>query len=246
MKIFKNIFKFFLSLRLSICLLVVLLSLLFYGSFMMPEKGEFQTLHTTPLFQWLMENPSGITWWLWAAIGVLSLLTVNTLLCSIESILKKRGSKHWLLIISPQVIHVGFLFMLLAHLLSSFGSFKGTTFVYKDTMLHLPNGLIVIFNGINTDIDPSGYIRDWSADITFFKEGRQLTGDVIRPNSPSFQDGFGIYIKTVQSGPFPAALIEVSREPGAFWALVGGLLFLTGIITLLIFKVKREDMHVNK
>lgn len=69
---------------------------------------------------------------------------------------------------------------------------------------------------------------------------------MIRPNSPSFQDGFGIYIKTVQSEPFPAALIEVSREPGAFWALVGGVLFLTGMITLLIFKVKREDMQVNK
>lgn len=246
MNIFKNIFKFFLSLRLSIWLLVVLLSLLFYGSLMMPEKEEFQTLHATPLFQWMMENPSGITWWLWAAIGVLSLLTVNTLLCSIESILKKRGSKHWLLIISPQVIHIGFLFMLLAHLLSSCGSFKGTTFVYKGTMLQLPNGLTVIFDGINTDIDPSGYIRDWSADIRYFKEGRQLTGDVIRPNSPSFQDGFGIYIKTVQSEPFPAALIEVSREPGAFWALVGGVLFLTGMITLLIFKVKREDMQVNK
>jgi hypothetical protein len=44
--------------------------------------------------------------------------------------------------------------------------------------------------------------------------------------------------------PFPAALIEVSREPGAIWALVGGLFFLAGMITLLILKIKKEE-HFN-
>lgn len=241
MNILKNMLNFFLSLRTSIWLLLALLCLLFYGSIIMPSKEEFQTLHTVPLFQWLMENPYSITWWLWGAIGILSLLTANTLLCSIESIIKKRGSRHWLLIISPQVIHIGFLFILLAHLLSSYGSFKGTTFVYKGTMLQLPNGLTVVFDGINIDIDPSGYMRDWSADIKYFRGGRQIKSDVILPNNPSFQDGFGIYIKTVRLEPFPAALIEVSREPGAFWALVGSVLFLAGMITLLMLKIKRED-----
>ncbi|OGW38299.1 MAG: hypothetical protein A2Y97_04670 [Nitrospirae bacterium RBG_13_39_12] len=240
----KNILNFFLSLRLSIWLIFVLLSLLFYGSFVMPKEKEFQTLNTIPLFQWMNENNSGITWWLWAAIGILVLLTVNTLLCSIESVIKKRVSKHWILIISPQLIHVGFLFILFSHLLSSYGSFRGTAFVYEGSALQLPNGLTVVFAAINTDIDHSGFIKNWSADIKYFDERRQMTKDVISPNNPSFQDGFGIYIKTVRLEPVPAALIEVSREPGAFCALVGGVLFLAGMVTLLIFKMKKEDARI--
>ncbi len=198
-------------------------------------------MQTLPLFQWMLENPFDVTWWLWGSIGILSLLTANTILCSIESILKKREARQWLLIISPQIVHIGFLFILLAHLLSSYGSFKGTAFVYKDTVLALPNGLEVMFEEIRTSVDPSGYVTDWSSDIRYFKEGSPLSSDVIRPNSPSFKDGLGIYIKTVKVAPFPVAMIEVSRDPGALWALTGGILFMGGIITLLMLKIKREE-----
>jgi hypothetical protein len=241
MNILKNILKIFLSIRTSIWLMLVMLFLLFYGAFVMPLKEEFLMLHTTPLFQWLLENPPAITWWLWGAIVVASLLAVNTLLCSIESLIKRRSARHWLLFISPQIIHIGILFMLLAHLLSSFGGFKGTTFVYRGTVLQLPNGQDVVFDDITIDRDESGYISDWSAHIRYFRNGRHLTSDVILPNDPSFQEGFGIYIKTVQMRPFPAALIEVSREPGAIWALVGGIFFLAGMMTLLILKIKKEE-----
>lgn len=241
MNTLKKILNLFLSLRTAIWLILTLLFLLLYGSIIMPVKEEFQGLHMLPLFQWMLENPFDVTWWLWGSLGILSLLTANTILCSIESIFRKREAKQWLLIISPQIIHIGFLFILLAHLLSSYGSFKGTAFVYKDTVLALPNGLEVMFEEIRTSVDPSGYVTDWSSDIRYFKEGRHLSSDVIRPNSPSFKDGLGIYIKTVKVAPFPVALIEVSREPGALWALAGGILFMGGMITLLMLKIKREE-----
>ncbi len=241
MSVVKRILDFFLSLRTTIWLLLALLCLLLYGSFIMPSKEAFQALHYMPLIEWLQESPLGITWWLWSSMAVLVLLTANTFLCSIESVIKKRGARKWLLIISAQVMHAGFLFILLAHLLSSYGSFKATTFVYRGTVLQLPNGLVVAFDGINADIDPSGYVEDWSADIRYFREGREIARDVIVPNGPSFRSGLGIYIKTVKMAPFPSALIEVSREPGALWALIGGILFIAGIVTLLILKIQRED-----
>jgi hypothetical protein len=243
MNIVKKIFSFLISLRLTILILLALLCILFYGSLIMPDKDEFQNLNSIPLFQWLMENPLSLTWWIWAAIGMLSFLTINTILCSVDSIIKRSGSRHWLLIISPQVIHAGFLFILLAHLLSSYGASRGITFVYKGSIIQMPNDLVVMFDAINADVDSSGDITDWSAEIKYLKKGRQIKSDVILPNNPSFQDGIGIYIKTVQLRPFPVAMIEVSREPGAFWALVGGVLFLTGMITLLMFKIKREDVQ---
>ncbi len=240
MAIAKKILDFFLSLRTTLWLIFMLLSLLLYGSLIMPSKEEFQTLHVVPLFQWMADNPLVVVWWLWAAVGVLSILTANTLFCSVESVLKKTGAKNMLLVISPQVIHIGFLFVLLAHLLSSYGSFKETGFVAKGTAIPLSDGTSVLFEEINADIDSSGYVSDWHAGISYLREGVRLKSDVIRPNSPSFHGGFGIYIKTVRFQPFPVALIEVSRDPGALWALIGGILFLAGMTTLLALKVKRE------
>ncbi len=237
----KKFLTLFLSLRTAIWLLLTLICLLFYGAVIMPVREEFQALHTVRLFQWVAENPPGITWWLWASLGVISLLTANTLLCSIESIMKKKSARQWLLILSPQVVHIGFLFILLAHLLSGYGSFRGTAVVYENAGLTLPNNNDVVFKSIHVDTDPMGYSKDWSADIEYFKDGRSLKADRIRPNRPSFQDGLGIFIKTVQFRPYPVAVIEVSREPGAVWALIGGILFMAGMITLLLFKIRKEE-----
>lgn len=242
MNIGKNIYNFFFSLRTCIWLLLALICFLLYGASITTLKEEFHALNAVLLFHWLKENPVHITWWLWGAIGVLSFLTANTLLCSIESVLRKKGSRQWLLILSPQVMHIGFLFMLLAHLLSSQGSFHGTAFVHEGAMLQLPNGFSVVFDEIHAAVDPSGNIRNWSADIRYFKGGRETKRDMISPNNPSFKDGFGIYIKTIHMQAFPFALVEVSKEPGALWALTGSILFLIGMITLLILKIKRENV----
>jgi hypothetical protein len=241
MKMFKNVTVIFFSLKTAIILLFALLCLLLYGSLAMPLNQEFQLLSVVPLLRWMIESPLPLTWWLWASVCILLFLTVNTLFCSFESLIMKRESKNWLLKISPQIIHAGFLFILLAHLMSSYGSFKGTTFVTKGSMLRLPNGLAVLFDSVNAVVDPSGYLRDWSAEVRYFEDGRQITSDVIQPNNPSFEKGLGIYIKTVRLDPYPVALIEVSREPGAVWALVGGILFLIGTVSLLILKVRREE-----
>lgn len=241
-KIPKAVLNFFLSLKTTIVLLLALLLFMLYGSFIMPQREEFQLLNAVPLFRWVLDNPADITWWLWAAVAVLSLLTANTIICSIESTFKKRESRHLSLTISPQVIHIGFLFILLAHLLSSSGGFKGTAYVTRGTEIPLPNGMTAVFDAVNANADPNGYIQNWSADVTYYIQGKEIAKDRIEPNSPSFQKGLGIYIKTVQFSPYPVALIEVSREPGAIWALIGGILFLLGTMMLIVLKVRRGDV----
>lgn len=241
MKTPRKILDFFVSLRTAIWLLIALICLLLFGSVVMPGHEEFLALHTVALFDWIQEMPMSITWWLWACIGVLSLLTANTLVCSIESLIRKRESRQWLLIISPQIMHIGFLFILLAHLLSSYGSFKGITYAYQGSVFQLPNTLQVRFNNVSADVDSMGYVRDWSADIEYSKDGKTLSQDKILPNSPSFKEGIGIYIKTVKVAPFPVAMIEISREPGAPWALIGGIFFMAGMVMLLFLKIRQEE-----
>lgn len=64
--------------------------------------------------------------------------------------------------------------------------------------------------------------------------------DRIKPNSPSLKEGFNINVKDIQAFPERAVLLQVSREPGALWALIGGILFMTGIVALIILKAKIE------
>ncbi len=240
MKSLRAILDFFISLRTTIWLSFGLVFFLFAGGFIMPARQEFQSLHTTPLFAWLGENDAGVTWWLYGALAVLSLLAANTLVCSIESLIRKSSGRTWLLTISPQVIHVGFLFVLLAHLLSSYDSFQGMAMVREGEQLPLPNGITMVVDRIHTGIDPRGYINDWSVDVRCLRGDQAAYAGTIRPNEPVLYGGFGLYIKTVKFEPHAMALIQVSRDPGALYALIGGILFLAGMTTLLLLKIRRE------
>lgn len=206
----------------------------------MPLKPEFKLLYTEPLLPWMKAFPAGLTWWLWASFGAAALLTANTIVCSIESIVRKREARQWLLIISPQIVHLGFLFILLAHLVSADASLKATAIAYQGAKLRLPTGTEVIFQDLRADFDQEGHVRDWAADVVYVRNGSPVKRDVIAPNSPSFIDDMGIYIQTVRPDVMPVAMIEVSKEPGAVWALIGGVLFLLGMTTLLVLKVRRE------
>lgn len=240
-KSIRAILDFFISLRTAVWLLFSLIFLLFAGGFIMPAHEEFQSLHTIPLFAWLGDNDPGVTWWLYGSLIVLSLLAANTLVCSIESLFRKRSARTWLLTISPQVIHIGFLFILLAHLLSSYDSFQGMAMVREGEQLPLPDGITVVIDGIHAGIDPRGYVNEWSADVRYVQGDRPAAGGAIRPNDPLFYGGYGLYIKTVKFEPYPTALIQVSRDPGAPYALIGGVLFLVGMTTLLLLKIRRES-----
>lgn len=236
----KKLIALLTSLRVSICLLSCTLLLLFAGALVMPVREEFRTIHSAPLFQWILNQPLSITWWLWGTFPVIVLLTINTISCSIESLVKKSSLGQWLLKVSPQIIHLGFLFILLAHLMSSMSGFKGMAVAGQGTSLSLPNGATLLVKGIAISVDPQGYIRDWAVDVEYTSEGTSLAQARLMPNRPSFHGGIGVYVKDIQAFPERAVLLEISREPGAPWALAGGILFMAGTLTLLVLKMRRE------
>lgn len=240
MKILKYILNFFLSLKTSLWSLGFLLLFMFAGALIMPGRPEFELLHTIPLFKWIQNQPAGITWWLWGVISVLSILTINTLFCSVESIIKKRSVTHWLLLISPQIIHIGFLFMLLAHLLSGAGSSQGLARAVEGTMLTFSNNTVMKVKDININMDNNGYITDWSVAVEYLSGGKPFKQDTIRPNNPSLLTGFNVNVKDLKPYPKKTILIQVTKDPGAIWALVGGIFFMTGTIILLILRSRME------
>jgi hypothetical protein len=232
--------EFFLSLEAATWLISLLLLLFLAGAFSMPLKEEFGGINSGALLPWLWGNPPGLTWWLWASIAVLLLLAVNTAFCGVDSLVRKRRGRPWLAVLSPQVIHLGFMFMLLAHLVSSAWSGKGAVVAAEGMSIALPDELALRIGSIEIKQGPQGYPLDWRAEVEFYLGREKVKGDYLAPNRPAFYRGFGVYLKDVRLSPVRSALIEVTREPGAPWALVGGVLYTAGTVLLMGLKIARE------
>jgi hypothetical protein len=226
-----------LSTRTALWLLLVEIGFFVAGAVLMPVLPSYGTMNASALFYWLGAAPLRATWWLWGAIGVLILLTLNTLVCSLDSLMRKREGRRFLLIISPQIIHAGFLLLLLAHLVSAAGAAKQNVLAREGSRFRLPGGTTMVVRDVDVAVSSEGFPLDWRATVAYYKAGRALKEDVVGPNRPSFHEGIGVYIQDVRPG---AVLLLLSREPGAPWALAGAVLFTLGTLLLLALKILRE------
>jgi len=102
--------------------------------------AEGGSINDLPLFRWLRETPFVLSWWLWVAIALLALLALNTVLCSIESVRMKYRRTGFLILIAPQVMHAGFLLIVLAHLFSAWGGYKQVMPVQEGGVITCPDG----------------------------------------------------------------------------------------------------------
>lgn len=237
----KKTIHLLMSLRMTIWLLSFAAVLLCAGAFLMPVREEFQTIHSAPLFTWMVQQPLGVTWWLWISVIVLASLTTNTILCSIESLAGKGGAEQWLLKISPQVLHLGFLFILLAHLASAMGGYKGVAVAREGTGVALPDKTVLTVRDITISVDAAGHMREWAVSVEHVSKKKDTVRATLMANKPFFHDGFGVYVRDLRAFPERVALIEISREPGAIWALIGGVFYVLGSVTLIVLKVRRES-----
>ena len=209
MNLIRQLWAAALSLRTPAWLLGGLLMLSTAGAVQMPAMKAYESMNSTHLFEWVLDQRTGVTWWIWGSIVLLTLLALNTLACSAESLLKKRAGRHWLLVISPQIIHIGFMFMLLAHLMSASSGFNGSVWVREGSVINLPSGSTMQVERIDLILSPRGFPLDWSTNIKFISPDQPAPiAGVMAPNKPSFHKGYGHYLKQVRPG---AALIEERR-----------------------------------
>lgn len=218
------------SLNLGLWLMLGVLLLLGVGSFV--GGGEGSSLNDLPLFAWLSQAPFAESWWLWATVALLAALALNTVLCSIESLRSKFRQERFLFLVAPQVMHLGFLLIVLAHLFSAVGGFKQAMEIVEGSSIGFPDGTRVRVERLEAQLGPRGMPTDYHALLhSSADNGAQVHR--VSPNHPFFHGGFGLYLKHLQPVPFPIALVEVHREPGAGLALAGALLFTAGNVLLL-------------
>jgi len=230
-----NIYTRFASLTLGLWLLGGVMLALAAGSFL---QGEGSMINEVALLDWLREVPLQESWWLWAALLLLALLALNTVLCSIESLRAKWQRGSFLVRIAPQLMHLGFLFIMVAHLQSAYGGFKQAGQVQEGTAINLPDGTAVVFTGFAAAYGKMGMPTAYSATLEHM-DGSSKKSVQISPNHPFLHKGYGIYLKYVAPPPTRAALVELHREPGAAMALAGGAVFTMANLVLLARRRER-------
>jgi cytochrome c biogenesis protein ResB len=235
--------KFFLSLKTAVWLLLILIMVFFVGSSMMPaHRAVFGPMNELLLFDWMqhvaLQHPWQ-TWWFFASLSLLVLLTINTIACSLQAVKGRWTRSAFLLRISPQIIHIAFLFILLAHLLGAGMGYRLSGMVPQGAFVRLPEGRTLHLEGLQVIPDRSGFPTDWRADIEIYESDTMVAAGTLGPNSPLFHRGVGIYLKSFDFDQGPVALLMVNKDPGALWALVGAILFAIGSAILLAFKWRK-------
>jgi hypothetical protein len=235
--------NFFLSLKTTVWTLLALICLFFVGAYMMPAHREvFEPMNEDILFRWTTVTASGnlwYTWWFFAALAALMLLTFNTLVCSIQSVRGRWSRADFLLRISPQIVHLGFLFILLAHVLGAGWGYKLSGIVPEGAYAQLPEDKALYMKEIRVETDTNGYMTNWAAEASLFENNVRVMVGTLGPNKPLFYNGIGIYVKSLNFEKGPAAFLVIARDPGTIWAFAGGLLFILGSVMLLVLKWKK-------
>jgi cytochrome c biogenesis protein ResB len=235
--------NFFLSLRTTIWTLTVLICLFFFGSYMMPAHREiFAPMNDGILFSWIKHIvPESLryTWWFLAAVAAIVLLTINTIVCSMQAIKGQWSRADFFLRISPQVIHVGFLLILIAHLLSAFWGYRLSGVMPEGAYAPLPEDKALRLEHVSIQTDVQGAMQDWTAEVSLYENNKVVKSGRLGPNSPLFYGGVGVYLKSLNFNRGPAAILLIAKDPGAAWALMGGILFMLGSVSLLVLKWRK-------
>ena len=103
----------------------------------------------------------------------------------------------------------------------------------------IPGNRTLYIEKIHAKTDTAGYLEDWSANVAIYEKSERVKQGVLGPNKPLFHRGAGIYLKSISLRTRPVAFLMVNKDPGAFWALIGGILFTAGCAILLVLKWKK-------
>lgn len=235
----QKIWRFSISIELCLGLLALLCIAMAAGSFIL--KGDYAAaINGMPLLVWLLNVPVGISWWLWLTIVLLTLLALNTALCSSETLWSRWGRAGWISLLAPQLIHAGFLLVVLAHLVSSYGGFMQQVEIGEGMLAQLPSGRQFGVAAIGAVMSPAGMPVGYTSElVTDLRNPAQRT--TISPNHPWFADGYGVYIMHAEAYPYKRALLEIHREPGAGMALAGALIFTAGNVLLVWLRSRARE-----
>ncbi|MDL1963215.1 MAG: cytochrome c biogenesis protein ResB [Deltaproteobacteria bacterium] len=267
----KNIWKFWGSSTLTVfILLAVVLDFEIGFFFFRSHPSVFSPLDRLMLFEWLrtygLESIT-VTWWFFVLLFLLFILTLNTVVCTVDSVaalIKRRekfsGSRAFVLKFAPHVMHVAFVLLLLGHFTSYAAGFNLFNNIlkqgivmkvpYSDLQLSLENLKVKFYKSEDAPLpDFAGKARDVVADILIidpandnFKHGVKKK---ISINMPAFYQGISFHLKNFYpqnetNKGVPYVNLIIRKDPGIRIMAGGIILFTIGLVMYLF-----QTTHFN-
>lgn len=241
----KTIIRFFLSIKTAFGLFIITILFMLAGSIELPENlAFFSGINDIPLFKWLSDNMNlKLTWWIYMLIASLFIFAVNTIFCTVESLMQKMSRYNIALKLSPQIIHIGVLFIMLGHLLTASTGFKTDLAIKKGEQKDISGGLAIYLEDIKVQTDINGYVENWETTLWLIEDSKKIKKMLISPVHPAYFRGYGIYSKTVTPEE-SSALIRVAKDTGALWALIGGIVLIVGCLTFIYVRFREKSGNI--
>ena len=234
--------KFFLSIKTSLWLTGLSIGVFLAGSFYIPQNlALFSEVNDMPLFRWLVEQNGNLNkiYWIYLLIGLMLLLWINTIVCSIDAIIKKTTWKGLVRVLSPQVLHFAILFVLVGYCVSaSTGYKKDITMDMID--LQTIEGFELKINNIEFFTNPGENSPRWRVYLNI--NGNE---SVLELGRPTFYNGVGFFAKSAQQRKMKA-IIGLIYDPGVIWQLIGSITFVIGAAGVLYTRLGEKPIELPR
>ncbi len=182
----------------------------------------------------LLEGLGLFRWYTSPALWVvLALPVLATVLCTLNRWpglrprLLRLSLPHW----GTLVAHLALPLFLLALALSGLGGREDRTLMVGEAGAVLASGLALRCDAVSLERYPDGSIADYRVEVTVLEDGREVQRGTVRPNVPLTVGDIAVFLYgyAVQEER-PVVTLRAVRDPGYVPFLLGGGLFLLGLI----------------
>ncbi len=230
--------KFFLSIKTSLWLTGISIVVFLAGSFLIPQNlALFSEINDIPLLKWLSDNSqhAGQVFWIYILIGLMLLLWLNTIVCSVDAVIKRTSWKSFIRVLSPQVLHFAILFVLLGYFVSAASGYK------KDVSMNMTDpqkieGFDLKVNNMEFFKNPGENSRRWRVFLNI--DGSE---HVLELGRPAFHNGVGFFAKSAQQRKMKA-IIGLVYDPGVIWQLIGAVTFIIGASGVFYIRLSEKQL----
>ena len=194
------------------------------GSFYIPQNlAVFSGINDMPLLKWLSMNNDSLDKLLWIYIltGLMMLLWISSLICSLDAIIKRTAWKGLIKVLSPQVLHLSIIFVLLGHGISAVTGYK------QDVPMKINETYET--KGFNMKISDMKFFKNPGENSTRWRVHLEINNDmhVLELGKPAFYNGVGFFAESAQEKK-QKAIIGLIYDPGVLWEIIGAVTFVIG------------------
>ena len=222
--------KIFLSIKTYLWLTGISIGAFLIGSFYIPHNlAVFSGINDMPLFSWLSINNIDFDKfiWIYLLMGLMLLLWICTLICSLDAIIKRTNRRQLLRILSPQILHIAILFVLTGYAVSASTGYK------LDVPMKINDAQEV--KGFDLKVDNLEFFTNPGESSTRWRVHLKIDNELhkLEVGQPSFYNSVGFFVKSAQQKKM-STIIGLIYDPGVIWEMIGAVMFIVGTVGIFI------------